>query len=116
MANINTTQWKLNVHTIPGRIDVAVTIWRKAGQNYSQIEVLHITETGDVLATTVPQDGTVSSPTLIIQAGEFDSLVSAFVAYAREKGFRDANETYNEGKLQATERHLEDMRTLLKLK
>ncbi len=53
-----------------------------------------------------------------IRLGEFDmrELIDAFIIHAKQEGYRTADESHTKGRLEATENHLMDMRTLLKLK
>ena len=55
-------------------------------------------------------------PLMVLQESDARAFVQAVVEYAREEGFKAADESHTKGKLEATERHLIDMRTLLKLK
>ena len=55
-------------------------------------------------------------PTMILPEQETRELISAFVDYARKQGLKFDDENKVEGKLEATERHLFDLRQLLKLK
>ena len=55
-------------------------------------------------------------PTMILTENQTRELLTAFSILAKEKGFEYDNESKAKGKLEATEKHLEDMRQLLKLK
>lgn len=107
-------EWRINVASMPGRLHVAVSIWRDVHRG--MIELMHIQEDGEVTIQTISQDGQCSGSevaTMIIRGDEFEGIIQAFVAYSRNKGFKDSNESFAEGKLKATEKHLEDMRTLV---
>jgi hypothetical protein len=53
-------------------------------------------------------------PLLIVGRFMFESLLKAFVEYANNKGMKTENENLLQGKLNATETHLTDMRELSK--
>ena len=55
-------------------------------------------------------------PSFILNEMQTRELIMAFSEIAKTRGFEYDSESKAKGKLEATERHLEDMRKLLKLK
>jgi len=55
-------------------------------------------------------------PTMILPENQTRELLSAFSELAKSNGFEHDSESKAKGKLEATERHLSDLRQLLKLK
>lgn len=55
-------------------------------------------------------------PTMILDERATRELLQSFLELASEKGIEHDGESRAKGKLEATEKHLEDMRKLLKLK
>ena len=72
----------------------------------SQIEKVH--EYGVNIEST--------KPTMILTEEQTREMIAAFSEIAKTRGFEYDSESKAKGKLEATERHLEDMRKLLKLK
>lgn len=101
---------------------------RKAGTLLSEVVVIadgrtrydsfFTVEKGEVVATQFERNGSVPDikPFCILQEPDLRELIKAFVDYAREDGMKMPDESHTKGKLEATENHLKDMRTLLKLK
>lgn len=52
----------------------------------------------------------------VLGENEWRGLIQAVLAYAAKNGIKNNSESRAEGKLEATEKHLEDLRTLLKIK
>ena len=80
----------------------------------------HITyyhpENDTTVATTVEyHEGAVPEikPFAVLHEQQFRQMVHAFVEHARDEGMRGGEESHAKGKLEATERHLEDMRALV---
>lgn len=108
---MQTNNWKLNVAPIPGMIDVAVTVYRRAPYE-KKYEVLRLNEKGEAtIVQTEPGEST--TPIFQVPANEFHAIMCAFTEYAREQGFKDAGDSFAQGKLSAVEQHLEDMRHIV---
>ena len=58
----------------------------------------------------IEQEGAILEPSLMLNQEEFQALVDAI-----HKNYKPSEGKFTEGKLVATEKHLEDMRKLLKL-
>lgn len=82
-------------------LGVDIYIYRKLPEG--RIEVLH---SGDV--TTVADLGAHLKPSLSLNDDQFKLLIDAI-----HKDYKPSEGKYTEGKLEATERHLEDMRELI---
>jgi hypothetical protein len=73
---------------------------------------------GKAILTTIVRDGSDHDvkPAFILPTNTVRELVTAFSDYAKSQGIESDSESKAKGKLEATERHLTDLRTLLKLK
>ncbi len=83
------------------------------------IEFINIKEDGTAIATRKvfdPGAAQQNPPTLILDEYQTRELIQAFVDIAKEEGIEPSSESKAKGKLEATERHLEDLRKLLKLR
>jgi hypothetical protein len=99
--------WKIQVDQIPGRL--AKRIWVFRPKHTGEVEVL---QSDFEKITTYP--GQYHSkeniePTVVIEEDLLRLLVDACI------NIKPAERQYTEGKLEATESHLEDLRHLLKL-
>ncbi len=94
--------WKVQINEKPGMFMIDIFVYR---DTYQGTEVVN----GDCI--TVLGKGEPATPTLSLLPEQLQALVDSL----NEKGFKP-KEGFLEGKLQATESHLKDMRTLLKLK
>lgn len=70
---------------------------------------------GLLLTTKKHNEGQVdeAKPFVTMPDYQMRDFVRAMIGYAREQGFKGADESFAKGKLEATEKHLEDMRLLL---
>lgn len=107
--------WQVHLVSRLGMIGKDLIIFRRDSHG-RQIEVLTINDNkGTLIATTVPSDG--SGTDLVTMRFddpvELDEVIKAFANLAKEKGFPNDDESFAKGKLEATEKHLDDMRTLV---
>lgn len=73
--------------------------------------VININSDGFLTQTLLnPNEATKLKPFLELPSSFFDKLVKAMVDYASENNIKTENETLLQGKLVATEKHLEDLR------
>lgn len=84
------------------------------------IRFINFKETGEAIQTEKVHDYGVATdeikPSLILDEMQTRELIMAFSEIAKNRGFEYDSESKAKGKLEATERHLEDLRKLLKLK
>lgn len=109
---------KINLVRRPESLAVEVYLYERS-QDYRTVTSFNAKENGEVVVTTKQVElGAVSDvkPLMILQEQDARAFIQAVVEYAREEGFKTADESHTKGKLEATENHLKDMRTLLKLK
>ena len=106
---------KIHINQRPESYLDELYVFQRPGDKPGDIGYALVIENGVLLEKTV-QRGDSFPPFITLPTDKMRDLVAAFVSYARDKGFKDNAEAMNEGKLIATERHLADMRTLLKLK
>ncbi len=106
------TNWKIDVHPRLASLQTEIYIWRHRGD---VIEFFEKIEHGDVMIKTIPQnEGSAAvKPLMILRDDTAADVVRAFISYGNEKGIKNNSETFAIGKLEATEKHLEDMRTLV---
>lgn len=95
-------EWRLHLDRTPGRVGLAVTIYRDLPNG--SIEVMDGGDTITTYAPTVPV-----KPTLYLPD---DSMLQLFVDAAAKRGMKHQG-GYTDGELEATKKHLEDMRTLV---
>jgi hypothetical protein len=105
-------EWKLHVGNTIGGVAIELVIYRNIPNN--GIEILQF-NANNTTSTVYRDEGMYRTEdvTMRIHPEDFNQIVKAFVKYSRDKDFKDSNESYTEGKLLATEKHLEDMRTLV---
>ena len=116
-------QTKIYIRPIPGSLMNEIFITEKYGDpsNGGHISIFNFKENGEGVATEAKSNhGEIRSedmkPTMILPEQETRDLIRAFSELASERGFEPDSESKAKGKLEATERHLADLRTLLKLK
>jgi hypothetical protein len=95
--------WQVKFIEQPDRLGRGLYIYRLLSDN--RLEVLLANGT-----TEVSVEGTIHTPTLFLNEDMFQMLVNAV-----HKDFKPSEGKFTEGKLEATERHLNDLRFLLKL-
>ena len=79
----------------------------------------HFKEDGGIILTEEKYEAGESlnkKPTIVMPEAEVRDLLRAFTVAAKEELGISESESYVSGKLEATDKHLEDMRKLLKLK
>lgn len=97
-------KWQVGVHRRPERTGVDIFVYRKNG--VTRTEVLK----SDGSIVDMPR-GAAIEPTLSLEEDIFRELVDAIHA-----DFKPSEGKFTEGKVEATERHLQDLRHLLKIK
>lgn len=105
-------EWKVQINNVPASLLQQVFVYRHGGLNNSQLQYL-TSDKGDLRVTTEPDNGAAITPLFTCDIRDMTSILKAFVAQANEMGFRNADETYNKGKIEAMSAHLEDMRTIV---
>jgi len=93
--------WKVHIKEIPGRIDSEIYLWRveKAGDVF-------LNDKGEAITLS---EGSSNPPYFAqLTADQLAALAEAF----SQKGIKTNKDSVAQGKLAATERHLEDMRTI----
>lgn len=95
--------WQVKISENPGFVGINVFIFRNRFDN--KVDVIQ----GDVINTVSEGEGI--KPTLILN----HSQLQAFAEALNKIGINPTRE-YTEGKLEATQNHLADLRTMLKLK
>lgn len=97
--------WKIEIKTAPATTGHEIWIYRPTFQG--KVEILQ----PDMTTVITFDQGSIDvKPTLKLDHFIFQSLVDAI------HGFKPSEGKFTEGKLEATERHLADMRQLLKIK
>ena len=93
--------WKATVQFIPGRLATALFVYRRLPDG--RTEVVH----GDTVET--PEVEATMKPTLELMP----DMAQAILVALSESGVKLPEASFTEGKLEATEKHLEDMRNLV---
>jgi hypothetical protein len=102
------TAWKAEIYTDPMTRTSTLHIFRDVGD---KVEVLQ--HEGDHFKKVVVGDGDVlPTPFLVMQSNIMVPFMKAIVDAAASHGIKPESQSSIEGKLQATERHLEDMRMI----
>lgn len=76
----------------------------------------YITQDGQTCTIHELKENKQPKPYLQMPAGHFQALVSAVLEYAENLNIQPKGKDYIQGKLESTEKHLLDLRQLLKLK
>lgn len=107
-------EYKIQVRSIPGSFNDELSIYR-LGPNHS-VFIVHINDQGECVEEMVEVKGTYIKPTMVADSMLIRAFVQAFTAYAEDKGYKSNVGSVAAGQLLAQSAHLEDLRTLLKLK
>lgn len=100
---------QIHIERLPGTLAAKLYVYERSNDgtitSYS----------GDSARTTRPEEGEFPAIEAFatLQEGHMRELVHAFIEYARKEGMKGGEESHAVGKLEATERHLEDMRKLV---
>ena len=108
---------RIHINRIPGSLACELFITSDTKSRYESY--FTVEKDGNVIGHQFERSGGNRpdvKPMMIVDELFIRDLINAFVSYAREEGFKSADESHTKGKLEATESHLKDMRTLLKLK
>lgn len=105
-------EWKVNISRPPGTLGGHVSIYRiNSGER--TIQVLSV-EKGVLIGNTYKRGEPVEIPTFIIDDEmELRGIIAAFQEAGKALGVEMPTESHSAGKLEATEKHLEDMRRLV---
>ncbi len=101
---------------VPGTLMVEIFV---TGDPQYQINYYMTVEKGGVAMNQFKRDEGAAvnvKPLLTLPEMEAREFIAAMADVARDEGIEVKSETFVKGKLEATESHLKDMRTLLKLK
>lgn len=104
-------EWKIRINRDRPTTDDELYIYRHVGNDIEIIESFS-PETGVVMKR-IPHRSAVEVRGLLMPAQDLAGIVRAFMKYAKDQGFKSADEGFDKGKLTATEAHLEDMRRLV---
>lgn len=108
MPNDIDTRWRVRIRESIGSLEMEVQFFRKAPYQPGKYEVMTF---GEVKVETYDANGAgFKAPVGLLLDRE---TLGALAAAMNELGFRTDRDGIIEGKLGATERHLEDMRTLV---
>ncbi len=106
----NQSEWRVKIAT-GGPAEDRLHIFRRVNGG---VEVIVKIEEGTLTTKFVPAGGSLSEQcTLSASTENMRGIVEAFVRYAQSQGFKSSEESRDSGKLEATTRHLEDMRSLV---
>lgn len=109
---------KINLVRRPESLAVEIYLYERS-EDRRTITSFNAKENGETVGTTKQVElGAVADvkPLMILQEQDARAFIQAVVEYAREEGFKNAEESGTKGKLEATENHLTDLRQLLNLK
>ena len=107
--------WEIQVNNFEARFTSSVYIYRIVGDYIEWLEIkspdmIGHREKFERMGGAMPEN---MKPTFECMTNEVVNITKAFLIYANAQGFKNGTETFNKGKLEATERHLEDMRSLV---
>lgn len=109
----NKEDWKVKILDMEnGYMDSQIFIYQMTGRivAYLQIEENKlVVKTQEYKAGESDQIKSFMTCDRVLAMG----IAKGFLAYANEQGFKNGDETFVKGKLEATERHLEDMRKIV---
>jgi hypothetical protein len=101
---------KIYIDYFPNGSTAKIYAFEKQGAD--QVSYHYDSERKMMVATTIPYAEAVApTPLLEMPHGMFTDFVKAITDYASENRIKTENENLLQGKLTATEKHLEDMRT-----
>lgn len=107
------TNWKVKINNFDYSLMSQVFIYRFCG---GMVEYLEInTPDIKVIREKYDEGANKIKPTFVCPQDTAIDISKAFIEYANSQGFKNGDETFAKGKLEATENHLKDMRKLLKL-
>jgi len=109
---MNNNQWKVGINTLQNTFSANVYIYR-TGPGW--FEYLEIKSPDAIIHREKYEKGAISpiKPTFSCVPEDALNIAKGFVEYANSQGFKNGDETFVKGKLEATEHHLEDMRSLV---
>lgn len=87
------------------------------GDDSCQIRTFLTVKDGQLQATRFTYEDSMATdivkPMFTVQEGDLGEMIEAFMQLGSQRGIEKPSEAKNAGKLEATEKHLEDMRTLV---
>lgn len=110
---------KIYIRRVPASLANEIYFVNEPSRDFKKgdiIQFLNVKENGEVIVTEKKHEyGMIldMKPTMILLESETRELIAAFVEHARQEGLKFNTESKAEGKLEATEKHLEDMRKLV---
>ena len=109
---------KIYIKPIPGSLasEIFIVSEPKDARSGDLMAFFNFKETGEQIITTQKinyGEAANTPPTMILEERDLRELLSAFAKLGQERGIQSLDESTAKGKLEATERHLEDMRTLV---
>lgn len=109
---MNNEQWEVRINNFEHTFNSQVFIYRFVGKT---IQYLEIKSPEVIVHSEQYEYGSAQTikPTLVCPQDEALNIAKGFVAYANSQGFKNGSETFVKGKLEATEKHLDDMRNLV---
>lgn len=104
-------EWKVKIFKDGPDMYDSLFIYRDGPDGKIEI-ITKFDSAGGIASTFCERNGTVL-PAMRMDTRDLRQIVAAFVKYSQEQGFKSSDESFAQGKLTATEKHLEDMRTLV---
>lgn len=108
--------YEVYANRIPGSFDVEVFLLQQPGPQYGSVgNYLQFDDQGRVTMTQIVRTGSHEDvkPAFKVREDVWRAILAAFADHAHQQGMENKTETFAKGKLDAIERHLEDMRTLV---
>jgi len=104
-------EWKIQINNFEYKLECQVFIYRLVGD---MIQWLSFKENQMIINVEKRSAGSEQvKPAFVGDRNEVMGIAKGFIAYANSQGFKNGDETFAKGKLEATERHLEDMRNIV---
>lgn len=104
--------WKIQINSLDYKLESHVFIYRFAGNMIHWVEF----KSPELVIHSEPyREGGADQvkPAFVARRDEAFGIAKAFVSFANSQGIKNGEETFVKGKLEATEKHLEDMRNLV---
>lgn len=101
----------------PGTLETEIYLVNFPGKGLGSVGSYYTIEpSGEVMGRPFTNDGSaegMAKPFMICDERFWRDALEAIVVFANKKGIKSGDESFNQGKLEATEHHLEDMRSLV---
>jgi hypothetical protein len=108
-------QENIEVRIVPRPTSVMSDVFILCRIDDLRVAVWSLQDDGTVIANEIAPGVHETKPTFTLPFNMVNKLVAAFIEYGASHGVRGPDRPFVEGKLEGTEAHLEDLRTLLKL-